>query len=233
METKSEIIGMNIRRIHMKGKFIFILCAAALILCGISTSSEAMLIDRGGGLIYDSDLNLTWLQDARYSRTSPDSFGAGYISWKDGMAWTESLVYYDSVRNKYWDDWRMPSAFNRDPNNLWNTDPNDLGPCEGYDCSYSEMGHLYYTSLGNIAGQGGFTNPGPFINLLGGPYWYGEPNQDTHPFYWYFNFNPGWQGLADCHFAWAVMEGDVPEPATLILLGAGVLGLAILRKKRS
>ncbi len=216
----------------MKEKLIFTLFIAFLIVFGISISSEATLINRGGGLIYDTDLDITWLQDARYSRFSPDSFGAGYISWDDGIAWTESLVYYDSVRNKYWDDWRMPSALNRDPNNLWNIDPNNPGPCEGYDCIYSEMGHLYYTVLGNSPGTGGFTNPGPFINLLGGPYWYGEPNQDTHPWHWYFSFNPGWQGLADCHFAWAVMEGDVvPEPATLILLGAGVLGLAGMRRK--
>ncbi|PPD33372.1 MAG: hypothetical protein CTY19_07580 [Methylomonas sp.] len=33
----------------------------------IAHSSEAALFDRGGGLIYDSDLNVTWLADANYS----------------------------------------------------------------------------------------------------------------------------------------------------------------------
>ena len=34
------------------------------------SSANAALIDRGNGLIYDSYLNITWLQDANYSVTS-------------------------------------------------------------------------------------------------------------------------------------------------------------------
>ena len=40
------------------------------LLLGISTSSQASLIDRGNGLLYDNVLDITWLQDANYARTS-------------------------------------------------------------------------------------------------------------------------------------------------------------------
>jgi len=39
------------------------LAVAALVLAMVGTS-QAVLIDRGGGLIYDTVLNITWLQDA-------------------------------------------------------------------------------------------------------------------------------------------------------------------------
>jgi len=34
------------------------------ILVAISGAAQASLIDRGGGLIYDTNLNVTWLADA-------------------------------------------------------------------------------------------------------------------------------------------------------------------------
>ncbi len=34
-----------------------------------SSTAHAMLIDRGGGLIYDDVLDITWMQDAYYAAT--------------------------------------------------------------------------------------------------------------------------------------------------------------------
>jgi hypothetical protein len=34
------------------------------------SQSDAELIDRGGGLIYDTVLDIKWLQDANYAQTS-------------------------------------------------------------------------------------------------------------------------------------------------------------------
>ena len=35
-----------------------------------SRAGHAALFDRGGGLIYDSDLDITWLKDGNYAQTS-------------------------------------------------------------------------------------------------------------------------------------------------------------------
>ena len=61
----------------------------------ISTSSHAELIDRGGGLIYDSTQDLTWTQDAGMS---------GWLNWDEAMAWAESLEFGGA------DDWRLPTT---------------------------------------------------------------------------------------------------------------------------
>jgi len=42
----------------------------ALVLGVFSSSANAALINRGGGLIYDSDQDITWLQDADKALTS-------------------------------------------------------------------------------------------------------------------------------------------------------------------
>ena len=48
-----------------------------LLILGISfllfgSTASATLIDRGGGLIYDTDLDITWLQDANYAGGGDD-----------------------------------------------------------------------------------------------------------------------------------------------------------------
>lgn len=87
------------------------------------------LMDRGFGLIYDPDRNLTWLKDANYAKTagrSPD----GQMNWNHAMAWVGSLSYR-GVKG-----WRLPSALNQDGS----------GPCIGLNCSDSEIGNLFLDS---------------------------------------------------------------------------------------
>jgi hypothetical protein len=77
----------------MKRSRIFsTLCCCVFTL--ITTSSSAELIDRGGGLIYDSDQNLTWAQDARMFSGK----------WDDAMTWAEDLVLGGV------DGWRLPTT---------------------------------------------------------------------------------------------------------------------------
>jgi hypothetical protein len=74
----------------------------------ISGAAQAALIDRGGGLIYDTDLNVTWLQDANYAQTSGyDADGA--MTLDEATTWAANLSYFDSVRNVTYTDWRLPS----------------------------------------------------------------------------------------------------------------------------
>lgn len=80
----------------------------------LSNSINAALYDRGNGLIYDDDLNITWLQYANYPGHT--------MTWDGAVAWVESLVYGG------YDDWRLPTA----------------DYCIGYYCREGELGHLFY-----------------------------------------------------------------------------------------
>lgn len=85
------------------------------LLAGLSLSgaAQAALIDRGGGLIYDTDLNITWLADANYAKTS--GYDAdGLMTWQEAMDWAANLSYYDSVRGVSYDDWRLPTTLQPD-----------------------------------------------------------------------------------------------------------------------
>lgn len=120
----------------------------------------------------------------------------------------------------------------------------------------SEMGYMYYVNLGNLGlctpndanpglcnAQPGFglANAGPFLNLplSGGTtaYWAGlEYNAISS---WMFDFSVGRQdenGKGFGNFAWAVRSGDVaalvPEPATIGLIGIGLIGLTRVEQRK-
>jgi hypothetical protein len=169
------------------------------------------------------------------------------MTWDASVAWADQLVFGG------WDDWR-----------LWSV--TDLGndgcnfSYDGTDCGYnidtatSELGHLWYDTLGNIAyrdtdgnpGQTGWglTNTGPFQNFDDVLYWSGTeyaPNSDGA---WEFRANHGYQYFffKDYQYqAWAVRPGPVdvaaldaqpvPTPGTLWLVGAGILGLSLRRRR--
>ncbi|MEI6153074.1 MAG: DUF1566 domain-containing protein [Deltaproteobacteria bacterium] len=170
--------------------------------------AHAALVDRGGGLIYDTDLNVTWLQDTNYAKTSGFRTN-GKMTWNTAMSWAAALSYYDSIRNITWTDWRLPAA----PGNI------ELKH-EG------EMSHLYYTELGNTEG-GPLSNMGPFAATLsaGFPsYWSGNANITNSSEGVYFYFGAGIYGsmwtIGDETglYAMAVRDGDVGAPVPTIQL---------------
>jgi hypothetical protein len=116
------------------------------LLAGIALSgaAQATLIDRGGGLIYDNVLNLTWLQDANYAQTS--GYDAdGLMNWADANAWAAGLIYGG------YSDWRLPTvapigaSFDYATSNNGTT---DVG--YGNTSPNSEMAYMYYVNLGNL-----------------------------------------------------------------------------------
>jgi len=210
------------------------------------------LVDRGGGLIYDSDLDVTWLQDANYAKTS--GFDAdGRMTWTTATSWAANLTYYDSIRNVTYDDWRLPTV----------TDTGTPGcnyAYSGTDCGYnvdpasSEMAHLYFVELGNQstvtttgahsgAIEGGsnpsstLDNVGPFTNFQSFHYWSGTEYAPNPTYAWTF-YTVGGGQLNDVKavsfYALAVRPGDVaaiPEAQTYALMLAG-LGLIGWRARR-
>jgi hypothetical protein len=176
-------------------RFPALCCGSLILLCGPGVRAE--LLDRGGGLIYDTERNITWLQDANYARTS----GApefGRMTWPAAMNWVANLTYYDSVRDRTWDDWRLPSALHSAVED----------PCFGYNCPDSELGHLFHTLSINSR------NPGPFQNVAFATYWtdYGRA-----PLFgaWLFHMEFGEQDYSEVFedllvsAVWPVRDGDV------------------------
>lgn len=203
----------------MKTKSVFAAVSTCVFSLGMVSSTDAALFDRGGGLIYDDELDITWLQDANYAATQYAESGGlygdadGIMYWDDANAWAEGLSYYDSVRGVTYDDWRMPITIES-------------------DTAANEMGHLYYMD--------GVTSstPGLFFNMGNDNYWSSElvssPSQA-----WNFRFQTGsllQRGKDSYLFVWAVRPGDVsavPVPAAMWLFGSGLLGLLALAKRKA
>ena len=241
----------------MKKTFSLVILSGLLTLPAVSS---AALVDRGGGLIYDDILDVTWLKDANYAKTSGYDTD-GLFNWSSAKAWASNLNYYDSVRQVSYDDWRLPSVAPIGNSFVYLIGYNGLSD-RGYGITSpnSELAHLWSVSLGNIGhcgpasdantdgcvpqNGGGLQNSGPFANLQDYLYWSGSDYNPAVPDYWgwVFHAQGGWQdGLRDYNeiYAWAVRDGDVaasgqtPEPSTTALLFAAIAGLFASHRRQA
>ncbi len=206
--------------------------------------AEAQLLSRLGGLaVYDTDLDITWLADANAGVGSAwDTNSAdGRMDWFSANGWVASLTVGGFT------DWRLPTALNQDGS----------GPCHGFNCTDSEMGHLFYNELGGTPGSWILDSEDPDLALFhniqtlllpGIPidrfnqvrYWSGTEVGYIPDRAWDFDFLDGFQdGGMDKgvhYFVWAVRSGDVSEvpiPGTVWLFLSGLLGLVgIARSKK-
>lgn len=188
---------------------------AAIITSG---AAQASLINRGNGLIYDTDLNITWTNPAQLAQT-----------WDVAQQWISQLNISNYMG---FSNWRLPTG----------------DSCLGYNCTGSEMGHLFFNELG---GEGHAdislhhnANFSLFPSLYGQQYWTGTSYAPDTRLAYFFTFtvgasveiNKSAQGI----HGWAVRDGDVvtapvsavPLPSAAWLLGSGLLGLiCVVRRK--
>jgi hypothetical protein len=172
--------------------------------------AHAALNDRGGGLIYDSDLNITWLADANYADTSGYNTN-GLMNWDAANTWAANLNYGG------FDDWRLST-------------PSELG-----HLFYLELdgvrGH-------NIADTHNNANYDLFTNIESSTaYWTANSvDADRATAFSFFSGAEGVTNKAVGFYGWAVHPGDValvPEPDTyaMILAGLGLVGFIVRRRK--
>jgi hypothetical protein len=132
----SVLLILNKERGEVMRK-ILIAVMAMVTMFWFTSPTHADLWDRGGGLIYDDVLKITWLQDANYAKTSGyDSDGR--MNWSQATTWAANLVYGG------YSDWRLPTTV--DGPYAWGYDGTTTA---GYNITTSEMGYMYYTNLAN------------------------------------------------------------------------------------
>lgn len=141
-----------------------------------------------------------------------------YTNWNDSMAWAAGLTK-GGVSG-----WQLPSTVG--------------ATTEGYNITTSDLGHLYYTELGNTQSSH-LMNAGPFQNLQhGGDAWYWSSTEyapgSVDAFI--FSFYDGKQYTnykGNSHYVLAVHEGNVavPIPRTILLFAPGLAGIALFRRR--
>lgn len=207
-----------------------------------AANSHATLYDRGGGLIYDSDLNVTWLQDADYVQNTYFSGDIQAVTWDVANSTVQNMTYANVS------GWRLPhmgtSYTNPDNFNAYDQSPSN------------ELAYMFYHNLqldpyidNNNYGElpadpdsvaiptSEFTDIFTNLNYLGiwtdTPVDFGEGPSNAA---WYFHFHFGQTHYdSGIQTVWAVHDGDVsavPVPPALLLMGTGVLLMGLLGKKR-
>ena len=177
-----------------------------------ASGSHAALQSRLGGLA---------LYDTDINVTwAADANINGLMNWSAANSWAAGLTISGIS------GWRLPTS----------------DTCFGFNCTGSEMGHLFYTELGGTAG-GGFlstlnANAALFSNLQSSVYWSGTEYAPDTDLAWSFGTGSGNQGIVskgNDFYALAVRSGDVaaiPEPETYAFMLAGLGLIGLMRRRR-
>lgn len=225
--------------------------AAAAAMLTLTGTAPAALINRGGGMVYDTVQDITWLTDTNHAFSSGYAVAnaggmSSYTIFDDGrMGRSAADVWASSLVHGGFSDWRLPTLHPSDPSC---TEGTRVG--EGFNCTGGELSHLFVTDLGNqghqsVLNQAGDTaeqqaNWALFGNLRAAAYWSGTEDVRFTGRSLVFSTVSGYvYSLGDdvpVH-AMAVRDGDVaaavPEPRSLALALLALGATAVVRRRRA
>jgi hypothetical protein len=213
-------------------KHFFIQLFFGSVLVTFSVTANALFIDAGNGMVYDTDLDVTWLKDANHAKSSGYDTD-GLMNWNQAVTWAASLTV-GGVSG-----WRLPTMTTSSGGG---PRPNENGQISTGPTTSNEFGWLWHRLNGG-AYITSSTDITPFVNL---------PYQDGVSSEWYWTAEESganaWRMSMNCAcwddgsnkltaewYAWAVHDGNVanvPEPSTLLLMMTGLMGLGFANRKK-
>jgi len=209
-----------------------------------------------GAIVYDTDLQISWLADANLAATN--QFGTAGILTGGGMSYDVAQTFVANVNAANYlgfNRWRLPTDIAEDVG-CSNQNPTVTSGDIGFGCAGGDLGHLFYAELGGIAGQRISTSNDPDLTLFSNIkdaassqfYWTStrDLNPSTNPSsfaYYNFSFFDGekrFDSPGSARFVWLIGDGNIdptpaiPEPATLALwiAGLGILTIAYHRRSK-
>lgn len=187
-----------------------ILPLSTMLLLIVGGTANSALIDNGNGLIYDTDLNITWYDNPNYDT----HMFADYVTWANnlvvGNAENWRLPTTGGQHSGYTNEGEMGHLYydelNNTPNSFVNAGPFQHLNAEYlgfYTSTYGENGNVHYYDLGSGSQSLAWTGN------------------------WYF-----WIHAIAVHDGNIGGGSPVPVPTTLLLLATGLTGLAAIGRRK-
>lgn len=190
------------------------------------TSAHAALIDLHSGQIYDTSLNIVWLQNANLAATN--TFGVSGIAADGTMNWNTAAAWIAAMNNTNYlgyNDWRLPSMSSAPlASSIFDCTTGTAEQCAG---GGNELG---YMNIWNLSGQEGDVSvDGVQLFSIQDDYWSNTIYAGPAHWHQWFGGQVPWVLASANVSVWAVR--DVPEPSTVPLIAIALLGMLWVQKR--